>query len=316
MSGGWKDIVKNGWHPEKEGSPIKDQVKGLVGRGDKAIGREGHVAAPISSLRDPSSFGPPPKHVASYGQSTSRTASPASSGSHTPARSHSVGGGSVTSQTHGPTQQQAQNVGEAPPPPEPKPYRVDTTGLSTAHLPLPPGRRDGSARQPPQKPPVYSQPATTATATKPKVPPSLPPRLPPRSENNSPSPSRLSTSTQETGTMQLNQGAIDRLGNAGISVPGLGIGDRTTGSAAQTTGFNQIDELQARVARMATPSSEVGIGKTVSENTQSSVIGPTPSVLGKKKPPPPRPKKPASLGKREDDSGPPPVPIATRPTFN
>lgn len=35
MSGvNYKDILKKGWHPEKEGTSLKGQIKGLVGRGD------------------------------------------------------------------------------------------------------------------------------------------------------------------------------------------------------------------------------------------------------------------------------------------
>lgn len=99
------------------------------------------------------------------------------------------------------------------------PYRANTTGLSTAGLPKPPVRRleDGE------------QSATASPTAKPK--PSLPPRLPPRQNShpttNAPSPPPdYSTATQQppSQAQHLNQGALGRLGKAGISVPGFGIG--------------------------------------------------------------------------------------------
>ena len=100
------------------------------------------------------------------------------------------------------------------------PYRANTTGLSTTGLPKPPVRRleDGQ------------QSATASPTTKPK--PSLPPRLPPRQNShptaNAPSPPpdyNSATQPQQPAQDQhLNQGALGRLGKAGVSVPGLGIG--------------------------------------------------------------------------------------------
>ncbi|KAI1143914.1 hypothetical protein F5Y05DRAFT_407312 [Hypoxylon sp. FL0543] len=238
----WKDIVKHGWHPEKEGTSLKGQVKSLVGRGDKSSSHSSsnHSAAPISALRDPSSFGPPPKRVG--------TQSPAS----------------VTSPYQPPTglspnvQQHTEAV-----PVEPKPFRVDTTGLSTTHLPPPPVRRDSPDKRE-QAPPPYSSAKTAG-------PPSLPPRLPPRSGNASPAQAQSPVSTgggQPSG--YLNQGAIDRLGAAGISVPGFGIGGKTppppparspTTTSSPSTGLppkpsnGQINELQSRFSRLGATSS-------------------------------------------------------------
>ncbi|KAI0390035.1 hypothetical protein F5Y17DRAFT_446502 [Xylariaceae sp. FL0594] len=316
--GGWKDIVKNGWHPEKDGSSLKDQVKGLVGRGEKSAAREDYVAPPISSLRDPSSFAPPPKHRAAYGPTSahapvSRTASPSSSISYTSTQSPPVGAPGVTSQAYVPAQpyhgQQAQDDEDLPPP-EPKPYRVDTTGLSTAHLPPPPGRRDGADGRPPRPPTAHS--LTPAPTPKPMVPPTLPPRLPPRSGDSTPN-----LSVHEIGQGQLNQGAIDRLGAVGISVPDLGIGaGRTTQSPASAPALSQVDELQAHFARMGGPSPErTNSSSTTSEEFRPRVAAKSPSVLGKKKPPPPPPKKPTLLGARQGEQTPPPIPLATRPTF-
>lgn len=114
----------------------------------------------------------------------------------------------------------------AAPPAPPRPYRADTTGLSTANLPPPPRRRDGADGVPVaiSPPPPYT-PMTGAAAGKPP-PPSLPPRLPPReSKSSSNTPPRLPTPgapNRQTGI--LNQDSIDRLGSAGLLVPGLGIG--------------------------------------------------------------------------------------------
>ncbi|OTA66481.1 hypothetical protein K449DRAFT_462497 [Hypoxylon sp. EC38] len=244
----WKEIVKHGWHPEKEGTTLKDQVKGLVSRGDKSSSHSSghHSAAPISMLRDPSSFGPPPKRVGSNG-STAGVPSPTSA---TPQYQ------SQTGQAYG-VQQQTQQ-----PAAEPKPYKVDTTGLSTAHLPPPPVRRGSpDKREPPPLP----------SSAKPAGPPSLPPRLPPRSGSVSPAQRQSPVSTggsQPSG--YLNQGAIDRLGAAGISVPGLGIGGKTppppparspttssfpsTGSLSTKPSNGQMNELQNRFSRLTTSS--------------------------------------------------------------
>lgn len=189
----WKGIVKHGWHPEKEGTSLKGQVKSLIGRGDNSTSHapSSHSAMPITSLRDPSSFGPPPKHVGSGPRSPTST---------TPQHQ------SHAEQAHGVQQIEEPHV-------EAKPYRVDTTGLSTSHLPPPPGRKDN----PLAPPPPLSKP-------KPNAPPSLPPRLPARNGSTSPVQTQSPTSTGRQSPGYLNQGAISRLSAAGISVPGLGIG--------------------------------------------------------------------------------------------
>ncbi|KAI0552929.1 hypothetical protein F4679DRAFT_29588 [Xylaria curta] len=316
MSSGWKDVVKSGWHPEKSGTTLKSQVKGLVGRGDSSSSSSrDHVAAPRSSLRDPSSFGPPPKHVAAYGRTTTTQTQP------------TTGAGATTS-SYTPTESPvaapiaSQHAVEEETPAEPRPYRVDTTGLSTTHLPPPPTRSSGAGgRTSSPAPTVTTQAAVTA---KPKAPPSLPPRLPPRSGNNSPSPTI--TSEQAALQGQLNQGAIDRLGAAGISVPGFGIGGGgtpppPTGPPSRAPGYGQVDELQARFARMGSSSSaQASSNETAAiSGTQQRPVGQAPSLLGKKKPPPPppKPKKPELPGTRaESADGPPPIPLATRPRFD
>ncbi|KAM7223885.1 hypothetical protein V8F06_000901 [Rhypophila decipiens] len=223
-----KDLFKNGWHPEKPGTSLKGQIKGLVGRGDNND-KGNHVARPLAALKDPASFGPPPRR---------QIATPPPLPVET-------------------TTEHSYQEPEAPKSP-PRPYQVDTTGLNTSHLPPPPVRRDGSNVLPP--------PAQTAPRS--GAPPSLPPRLPPRS-NGEGSPRPLipaRTSTPETqrpsssGTGLLNQGAINRLGASGISVPGLGIGGSTSGrpsppppprpSSSSSQSQSQMSELQSRFSRL------------------------------------------------------------------
>ncbi|OTA98923.1 hypothetical protein M426DRAFT_97560 [Hypoxylon sp. CI-4A] len=242
----WKGIVKNGWHPEKEGTSIRGQVKGLVSRGDKSPSHSSanHTAAPISTLRDPSSFGPPPKRVGAG------SPSPISS---TPQYQ------SPTGQTSSEQQQQYQQPQE--PTAESRPYQVNTTGLSTSHLPPPPVRR-GSPEKGSFAPPPYAP-------VKPSGPPSLPPRLPPRSGNASPVRTESPVSNGGSQPGYINQGAVSRLGAAGISVPGLGIGGKTppppparsptttssTGGLSTKPSNGQLNELQSRFSRLGTSSS-------------------------------------------------------------
>ncbi|KAI1655120.1 hypothetical protein F4813DRAFT_190399 [Daldinia decipiens] len=266
---GWKDkgmgIVKNGWHPEKEGTSLKGQVKGLIGRGDKSSSHSSseRSATPITSLRDPSSFGPPPKRTAVSGNATE-------SGSQSPVSSAHSG------HTYGVQQQHQHQVEE--PTVESRPYRVDTTGLSTANLPPPPVRRGSPDKRDPVPPP--------SSHFRPSGPPSLPPRLPPRSGNASPVQSQSPFSTRNNQSSNyLNQGAINRLGAAGISVPGLGIGGKagssapppparspTTASSARglsTKPSNgQLNELQSRFSRL-------GAGNTQQDPTTAPAQGTT-----------------------------------------
>ena len=118
---------------------------------------------------------------------------------------------------------------QQPPPPPPVPYRVDTTGLSTGNLPKPPVRRVDAA----DPANAHSSPQAARPSTKPK--PSLPPRLPPRdaaTPTQDPPPSYTSTvvGSQASSGLNLNHGALNRLGSAGVSVPGLNIGGQSEAS--------------------------------------------------------------------------------------
>ncbi|KAM3070750.1 hypothetical protein ACMFMF_008198 [Clarireedia jacksonii] len=213
-----------------------------------------HVSRPISSLKDPASFGPPPKKYHG-GAALPNQTTPDTSG----LGAHQEAEEAETERREGEAKR---------PPPPPVPYRADRTGLSTAHLPPPPGRKDGADGKTP--------PAIAPADAKPK-PPGLPPRLPPR-QNSNPSPSAPSppptygaaTAEADPSRGILNQGALNRLGAAGVSVPGFGIGGKnkpalpppaqnSTASPsppppAPRTNSAQVNELQSRFSRLTSSS--------------------------------------------------------------
>ena len=204
-----------------------------------------HVSAPLSTLKDPASFGPPPKHRAYYGDAAG------------PPRPRAAR-----------EQAQAQQREEESERPA-GPYAADTTGLSTAHLPKPPAFR-----------PNQTSPPAIDPSSRPNAKPNLPPRLPPR-QNSHPDayapapPPPYQEATQDTAAAggYLNQGAVSRLTQAGVSVPGLEIGrhaspplpPRRTASPSVTTPpavpsrnpSSQLNELQSRFANMRTSSPQV-----------------------------------------------------------
>ncbi|KFX89362.1 hypothetical protein V490_07076 [Pseudogymnoascus sp. VKM F-3557] len=198
-----RDTVKKGLKPkDSDGKPKEswrgdfkgiNQISGLIGKAKGQTTESNapeYAARPLSSLKDPSSFGPPPKKNSYSGLSSPVTP--------------------VGSQ-NGPSSSQEPEEPKAPP----EPYRRDTTGLSTSHLPPPPGRRDRADGGPPV----------------PKAKPSLPPRLPPRQNENTghhtpPPPPAYHEITSEPPAHRgiLNQGSLSRLGAAGVNVPGFDIG--------------------------------------------------------------------------------------------
>ena len=106
------------------------------------------------------------------------------------------------------------------------------------------------------------------TKSKPKLPPRLPPRQNSHPGINAPSPPpTYTTATQETPDGSVNQGAISRLGSAGVKVPGFGIG-RTSSPQQQgqesnpwrdeqsttATPTSPLGGLQSRFSSLATPS--------------------------------------------------------------
>lgn len=221
-----KNVAKGGWHPSSVRSEHKhiNQVAGWVGHGkeqNSSLKATDHTSRPLASLKDPDAFGPPPKNVNFHGgAAVPDAATPDRRGIGAPLPAEEVRAMEAEEQ------RSAQAVQKPAPPPVP--YRANTTGLSTASLPKPPVRRLENG-----------EPSATASPTaKPK--PSLPPRLPPRQNShpttNAPSPPPdYSSATQQPPPQDqyLNQGALGRLGKAGVSVPGLGIGGGRGGHGAQ-----------------------------------------------------------------------------------
>lgn len=137
-------------------------------------------------------------------------------------------------------------------------------------------------------PPPYTS-TVASTAGKPP-PPSLPPRLPPRQYTNSPGaqPRLPAPEAPSRQTGFLNQGAVDRLGSAGASVPGFGIGGggsrpalpppRSTNASPRPfsavspppASSSSVNELQARFSKF-------GVGKSSSSEATASPQPPPPS---------------------------------------
>lgn len=233
---------------------------GWVGKGkNPAQEAREHQSAPLSTLKDPASFGPPPKHITYHDAAAVPNAA-------IPDRS---GLGAPPSQQEIAAKQRAKHAAEAEAevaeveanklPLEP--YKVHTSGLSSANLPKPPIRHLGQDSQSP------------ATTSQQKVKPRLPPRLPPRQNSHpdaySAAPPPYNDGTQNAPNQSyINQGAMDRLGQAGISVPGFNIGRNASPpipprqasslpvapvSPAGNKG-PQLGELQARFAKLSTAS--------------------------------------------------------------
>lgn len=70
----FKELANSGWHPKGKDGKTREswkgdfkgvnQVAGWMGKG-KSPSRDAseHVSRPLSSLKDPAAFGPPPKNV-------------------------------------------------------------------------------------------------------------------------------------------------------------------------------------------------------------------------------------------------------------
>ncbi|KAL8870575.1 MAG: hypothetical protein Q9174_003415 [Haloplaca sp. 1 TL-2023] len=268
-----KDLAKNGWHPKgKDGGKESwrgdnkgiNKMAGLVGKGksNETTQAPDHVSRPLATLKAPESFGPPPKNVNYHGgAAVPNTITPDRRGLGAPLTTTEIREkeGAERREAH------AQEEAARKPAPPPVPYRVNTTGLSTSNLPKPPVRRPEYGDQSPASP--------ARPSTKPK--PSLPPRLParqgstPTSEFTSPPPPYSAVSDPASARDgQINQGAIGRLGAAGVSVPGFGIGSSvqngnqingvTSSPDRQSPATNggQLSELQSRFAGMSTRSQD------------------------------------------------------------
>ena len=178
-----------------------------MGKGKSTAPLEGptHSAAPLSTLKDPSAFGPPPKHIAVHGLSAAN--------------------------------ESAKNGGE--------------TGSARQAPPMPASRPGASPSNP--------SPSTGAGA--PRLPPRLPPRQgAPMEDQASPPPPyhEVAQTGEGAGSSYINQGAASRLGKAGISVPGLGIGGnkQSSGQSPGTAGSsNNMSDMQSRFSKLGRNSS-------------------------------------------------------------
>ncbi|KAJ5167505.1 uncharacterized protein N7482_006286 [Penicillium canariense] len=254
---GFKNVMKDGWQSKgKDGKKESwrgdfkgiNQVAGWMGKGKDSSSEDSeHVSKPLSSLKDPASFGPPPKHINYHGPG-------ALPNELTPDRR---GLGAPLSQTqineqNALKQQALEEEEEAArkPKPPPVPYRVNTSGLSTSNLPPPPVRRldspTGSSASPSGPVPASMKPK-----------PMIPPRVPHRNDtavSYSPSPPPAYTATPPPASQgYINQEATSRLADAGLSVPALGIGEVNASSPAPSgTRGADVNELQSRFSQMRT----------------------------------------------------------------
>ncbi|CEN62584.1 hypothetical protein ASPCAL09217 [Aspergillus calidoustus] len=263
---GFKGIMKDGWHPKgrdgkKEGwrNDFKgvNQVAGWMGKGkEKDDDRENHVSRPLASLKDPSSFGPPPKHIKYHGAGAlPNETTPDRSGWGAPLSQEKIN--QQNRQRQEEEEEKKRKAEEAAKRP-PVPYRANRTGIDTSNLPPPPVRRvpTGSSESVPASP-------------RPK--PNVPPRVPPRTNTSTPTasyspspppaytPSPPAEQPQAAADGYLNQAAASRLSQAGVSVPALGIGNKPSNPASpSTTGYvgqAPVNELQSRFSQLRTNSS-------------------------------------------------------------
>lgn len=181
------------------------------GKKDSTTEASEHRPLPIASLKNPDAFGPPPKRVNGTAIPNYTTPTPVEGGEGL--NIDAVGETYDDSQEFAsPKEPKETSVGRKVPPPIP--YRAKSAGNLTINTPKRtlPGDR-------------------VVEDFKPKPKPSLPPRLPPRQISVSPqSPSSPPPTYSATvppnaavNKSYLNQGALRRLGSAGITVPELGI---------------------------------------------------------------------------------------------
>lgn len=227
------------------------------GKNPQAEAQE-HRSRPLASLKDPSAFGPPPKNLNYNGAAAVPNAiTPDHSGLGAPLNVEEL-------RAKEEEEQREIRAAEKDAATPPMPYRADTTVLSTSNLPKPPVRRIEQEDQ------RAGGPANQI----PKPKPSLPPRLPPRPDRAnfqnsfSEPPPYTANTIKDAPVSSLNQGALRRLGSAGINVPGLGVGGSSNVTSTEkpidgniesspTTGHRpQLNELQSRFSKISSKSSQ------------------------------------------------------------
>ncbi|KAI7083734.1 hypothetical protein KC356_g7314 [Hortaea werneckii] len=363
----FKGLAKGGWHPAGDRGISRDSwrsdLKGIATgkKEDPYPARRDHQSAPLSSLRDPSTFDAPPKHTGAYGSgggggamgfsSPGRPGGAAGGGRGAGAGALPPSSGGLGGPVPTPSRRQHQPVEEEAPKP-PEPYRMDTSGLKTDHLPKPPVRRGDGAGSPagagagagrtaspslpartasPQVPPRQTPPLPSrAPAAAAKPPPALPPRMTENPNEYTPPPPPTYGEAMKPGTDagQIDEGAASRLGQAGVSVPGFGIGGQSNQQQqpSQLQGHSgQLGELQQRFSRMNTGSHP----SATPSQAQASNASPAAAAAAAKKPAPPPPMKKSTLTgagqtpyqqqqqqqQQQGNGGPspPPLPLSSKP---
>jgi hypothetical protein len=274
------DVLKGGWHPKGSSSTSSSSSTSGGYRGKlselkgKATGKpvdkhdydaaRNHQSAPLSSLRDPATFAPPPKHSAYYGagaqnQAVARTGTTASNPVAAPrGPSPGLGGPLVETgyaQRRAAEQRERQEQAELNAAKPKGPYRADTSGLRTDNLPPPPVKRVATIAEG-----GSGAPAAPVRRASPALPPRVPPRqagpppsLPPRQneypDEHTPAPPPAyqeaisqpavqsspapAVAAQRPGT--INQFAANRPGQAGVSVAGFGIGGGNNATSSNSS---------------------------------------------------------------------------------
>lgn len=179
--------------------------------------------------------------------------------------------------------------------------------------------------------------------------PSLPPRVPPRQATGGPPPQppprqneypdehtpapppAYGDAVKPPAQSAVAQSATNRLSQAGVSVPGLGIGANATPPESPSSQGHphQLSELQQRFARMGTNSAQqpAALSQETRLALQQQMVRPsssgfaarqadsppvTPTSPSGKKPPPPPPPKKSALSSTSAPA-PPPLPLASKP---
>lgn len=163
-----------------------------------------HSSAPLSTLKDPTTFGPPPKRLDVHGEE-------AYEATRTPAQRAIAEAPSLPTTSSRPQQQKHIAEPEEYAEEQEEAHHVDRRAMSTSNMPKPPRRTDAP------------QSAAPTRADGPKLPPRLPPRQNSHPDTHAPDPPPTYHSAIQEDAGMLNKGSLNRLGKAGVSVPGFDI---------------------------------------------------------------------------------------------
>lgn len=260
------NLLREGWHPKgKDGGRESwrgdfkgvNQVAGWLGKGKRdgscpdgsnPVKATGHNSRPLPTLRDPAVFGPPPKRVLT---------APPTMESHMRANGH--GEIAVESEnTESPPKQKPSLPPKLPARSSPTTFATDQ---SIANEPKPVAKPNTNSHLSANGDGENTQDSGSAQGSSEQKP--SPPKLPARGNNSSrfaslapiiSSPPSYHSSVHDTkpGTeAKTNGAAADRLAKAGVSVPGLGIGQSVITSRIEwpnsvSSQHVQPNELHAR----------------------------------------------------------------------